>query len=307
MSQLELANALTTKTQQLCIGLEDGVADISDLVTPTTAELFHWWFSDETRASRRLNFHDGQRQAILNTIVAHEVLNAKDLKSLYQHAAPDALLSGARLAEVSQAKHGHPKYCLKMATGTGKTWVLQALLIWQLLNRNAALAEGVDDARFTRHFLIVAPGLIVYERLLDAFCGKLNEGLPDFATSDVAQCAELFIPENHRDTVFNFVRGNICSKADIGLKTTGNGMIAIANWHLLKEAGEEALDDTELETPGADIDPVAVVNSLLPVQPGKAAGVSVLMLRNCAVAFLTSPDSAGANHRARFAAGVARR
>ena len=36
---------------------------------------------------------------------------------------------------MSADKHGHPKYCLKMATGTGKTWVLQALLIWQLLNK----------------------------------------------------------------------------------------------------------------------------------------------------------------------------
>ena len=136
------------------------------------------------------------------TIVAHEVLHAIDLKSLYQAAAPDALLSGTRLAEVSQAKHGHPKYCLKMATGTGKTWVLQALMIWQLLNKNAALAEGVDDARFTRHFLVVAPGLIVYDRLLDAFCGKQVEGVRDFASSDIAQYVELFIPENQRDTVF---------------------------------------------------------------------------------------------------------
>lgn len=169
MPQLELANALTAKTQQLCIGLEDGVADIFELVTPTTAELLQHWFGEEACATRRLNFHDGQKQAILNAIVAHEVLGAKDLKNLYQAVAPDALLTGSRLKEVSEAKHGHPKYCLKMATGTGKTWVLQALLIWQLLNKNAALAEGIDDARFTRHFLIVAPGLIVYDRLLDAF------------------------------------------------------------------------------------------------------------------------------------------
>jgi type III restriction enzyme len=84
----------------------------------------------------------GQRQAILNTIVAHEVLGAADLKDpLYRQAAPDALLVGQRvLHEVSQAKHGHPKYCMKMATGTGKTWVLQALMVWQLLNKTAALA-----------------------------------------------------------------------------------------------------------------------------------------------------------------------
>ena len=278
MQQLELANTLTAKTQQLCIGLADGVADIFELVTPTTAELLHWWFGEEACATRRLNFYDGQRQAILNTIVAHEVLNATDLKSLYQAAAPDALLTGTRLIEVSQAKHNHPKYCLKMATGTGKTWILQALLIWQLLNKNAALAKSVDDARFTRHFLVVVPGLIVYDRLLDAFCGKLQDGLRNFVTSDITQCAEPFIPENYRETIFSFVRGNVCSKAEIGLKTTGNGMIAIANWHLLQEAGEEKSGETELDTPGADIDPIAVVASLFPVQPGKSVGNSLEVL-----------------------------
>jgi len=278
MSQLELAKGLTTKTQQLCIGLESGVADLFDLVTPTTAELLHWWFGEEACATRRLNFHSGQKQAILNAIVAHEVLNAPDLKNLYQAVAKDALLAGNRLAEVSQSKHNHPKYCLKMATGTGKTWVLQALMIWQLLNKNAALAEGVDDARFTRHFLVVALGLIVYDRLLDAFCGKQVEGVRDFASSDIAQYVELFIPENQRDTVFAFVRGNVCNKNEIGLKTTGNGMIAIANWHLLQEAGEEETDETELEMPGAEIDPQAVINALLPLMPGKSAGNSLDVL-----------------------------
>ena len=79
----------------------------------------------------------------------------------------------------------------------------------------------------------------------------------DFASSDIAQCADLFIPETHRDTVFAFVRGNVCNKTEIGLKATGNGMIAIANWHLLKEAGEEETDEAELETPGVEIDPQA--------------------------------------------------
>jgi len=184
---LPLAAGLTAKTNQLCLGLEDGVADIYDLVTPTTAELLRWWFLADYCATRPFNFHPGQRQAILNTIVAHEVLNAPDLVSLYRAAAPDALLEGKRLAEVAQAKHGHPKYCLKMATGTGKTWVMQALMIWSLLNKTAAQAEGIEDARFTRHFLIVAPGLIVYERLLDALLGKMRDGGRDFTTSDVAR------------------------------------------------------------------------------------------------------------------------
>ncbi len=279
---LALSTALTTHTNALARGLESGAADLLELVTPTTAELLHWWFGqDMVDARGGLNFHQGQKQAILNAIVAHEVLGAAHLKDLYQQVAPDALLVGTRLAEVSAPKHAHPKYCFKMATGTGKTWVLQALLIWQLLNKNAALADGMDDARFTRQFMVVAPGLIVYERLLDAFCGKLiagsASGARDFATSDVAQFADLFIPEAHRDAVFAFVRGNVCSKGEIGLKATGNGMIAITNWHLLTE-GEMVDDVEEVEAHGAPLPAHEVVTAVLPFTPGRATGNSLDVL-----------------------------
>ena len=283
--QLALSTGLTAKTNQLCLGLESGAADILELVSPTTAELLMWWFGEDMVMARgALNFHAGQKQAILNVIVAHEVLG-KDhahwsLLDLYKAAAPDALLVGTRLNEVAQAKHMHPKYCLKMATGTGKTWVLQALLIWQMLNKTAALAEGLDDARFTRQFMVVAPGLIVYERLLDAFCGKLihgGNGSRDFATSDMAQYADLFIPEAHREAVFAFVRGNVCAKSEIGLKATGNGMIAITNWHLLAEGdAPEAVE--EVNAPGAPPDPQQVIDAVLPLTPGRATGNSLDVL-----------------------------
>lgn len=270
---LALAAALTQRTEQLTVGLVDGSADLYELVTPVTAELLRWWFLEDFCATRAFNFHPGQKQAILNTIVAHEVLAAPDLKALYQVVAPDALLSGNRLAEVAQAKHAHPKYCMKMATGTGKTWVLQALLVWQALNRSALQAEGIDDPRFTRHFLIVAPGLIVYDRLLDAFLGKLRDGVRDFSTSDVARYAELFIPEAHREEVFGFVRGNVCTKDEIGLKATGKGLIAITNWHLLAEVDDTDVDgEQQVLAPAAELLPHEVINALLPLTPGKASG-----------------------------------
>ncbi len=283
---LALSKALTDKTIQLCQGLESGAAEILDHVTPTTAELLLWWFGDDMVLSRSgLKFHVGQKQAILNAIVAHEVLGKDQaqwtLLDVYRAVAPDALLSGTRLAEVAQDKHAHPKYCFKMATGTGKTWVLQALLIWQLLNKTAALSQGVDDARFTRHFLVVTPGLIVYERLLDAFCGKpMNGGARDFGTSDVKQFADLFIPEIHRDAVFAFVRGNVCSKSEIGLKATGNGMIAITNWHLLTDGaqGDEAQDVQDMEALGAPLSVPQVIHAVLPLTPGRATGNSLEVL-----------------------------
>ena len=248
-------------------------------VTPITAELLQWWFGEEMVAARQgFNFHAGQRQAILNLVVAHEVLGATSLRELYRAAAPAALLASSRLAEISQDKHAYAKYCLKMATGTGKTWVLQAALVWQLLNKNAAIAEGRDDPRFTRHFIVVAPGLIVYERLLDAFCGRLipgsANGARDFDSSDLSRQAELFIPEQHREAVLSFVRGNVCAKHEIGLKTTGNGMLAITNWHLLVDGDDEVLEVDEPETivQGHLPDAPSVVTAVLPLTPGRATG-----------------------------------
>ncbi len=278
---LALAAALTRRTEQLCIGLEQGVAEIYEQVTPVTAELLRWWFGDDACQSRAFNFHPGQKQAILNVIVAHEVLGSPDLADLYKQVCADALLQGTHLAEVMQDKHGHPKYCLKMATGTGKTWVLQALLIWQFLNKTAALGEGRDDPRFTRRFLIVAPGLIVYERLLDALLGKEKEDKSrDFGSSDIASYAELFAPPARRERVAQFVRGNVCQKQEIGLKATGNGMIAITNWHLLSEAEEEAAQEEagQIAAPGMVADAAAVAYSVLPLTPGRAAGNSLDVL-----------------------------
>lgn len=114
IESLALSTGLTAKTQQLCLGLESGAADILALVTPTTAQLLMWWFGEDRVLSRQgLNFHAGQKRAILNTIVAHEVRG--------QDHANGSLLVGTRLSDVAQAKHMHSKSCLKMATGTGKT------------------------------------------------------------------------------------------------------------------------------------------------------------------------------------------
>jgi hypothetical protein len=93
----------------------------------------------------------------------------------------------------------------------------------------------------------------------------------------VAKFADLFIPEAHREIVFGFVRGNVCSKNEIGLKATGNGMIAITNWHLLAE-GDVAENIEEVETLGAPLDPQAVVAGVLPLTPGRATGNSLEVL-----------------------------
>jgi type III restriction enzyme len=44
------------------------------------------------------------------------------------------LTEDAGLEYLETQRYIFPRYCMKMATGTGKTWVLEALLIRQYLN-----------------------------------------------------------------------------------------------------------------------------------------------------------------------------
>ncbi len=270
MLGLPLVRSLQPKVQAECVGLENGDAPILEKVSPVTADLLRWWFQQDCIDGRTVNFHEGQRQAILNAIYAHEVLQPETLVDLYQKVAAEDLLVARRYEEVQRS--AHPKYCLKMATGTGKTWVLQALAYWQLLNA----ARTPEDARFTRNFLIVAPGLIVYERLLDAFLGKERDGKRDFATSDLARFRDLFVPDRYREEVFRFVQGNVALRDEVGVKVTAGGLIAVTNWQAIQRENEE-LDDSDatVEAPGMLPDPKSVAAAALPLSPGTSAGNSL--------------------------------
>lgn len=265
-----LAKGLSAVVDPLIPGIVDGTGSkLLDQVTPVTADLLRFWFQQDYCELRELNFHAGQRAAILHIIYAHEVLGTTRLRDLYEAVAPEAMLEGGVLGEVTRDRHDHPKYAAKMATGTGKTWVLNALLVWQYLNK---LADP-QDPRFSSNFLLVAPGLIVYDRLLDSFQGKEQDGERDFATSDIYRQQDLFIPDTYRTQVFTFLQSSVVTKTEIGRKVTGSGLIAITNWHLL--AGKEDpdfLDDDEVEAPGAEIDPKAAIESFFPLTPGKSAG-----------------------------------
>ena len=236
-------------------------------VTPTTAVLLKYWFGESFCSTRLRNFHEGQRQAILNIIYLHEVVGERRVLDAYESIIPE-LMDRADLAQLAKPKYQMPKYAVKMATGTGKTWVMHALLLWQLLN---ARHEDVESGRFTQRFLIVAPGLIVYDRLLDAFCGrkKRDAAYRDAQTNDFYMNQEVFIPERFRDEVFSFIQNNVVTKEEgIGRKTTGEGLIALTNWHLFENQMEEELE----ETPSNTITPPEIISDLLPVRPGKAAG-----------------------------------
>jgi len=242
-------------------------------VTPTTRKLLKYWFSEEFTSLRpSLNFHEGQKQAILNCIYLQEVLNMKTLKEIYDLVSPDLLLESGMMSELAKEKYDAPKYAIKMATGTGKTWFLQAIMIWQYLNEVNEEKEG-----FSKNFLVVAPGLIVYERLIDALRGKRRENGEgrDFETTDIFAFQELFLPEDYRDGFFNFLRNSVKTKGDLSRGVTGNGLVAVTNWHAL--VMDEQTED-EVEALGKDIDPKQVLNYVLAARPGTSAGNSLDVL-----------------------------
>ena len=218
---------------------EDGT--FMEKVSHVTKDLLRFWDPNGSFGDlRNFNFHEGQWQAILNTIYMHEILKVKSVHDMYMSIHPE-LLQEMDLLDLKRDKYSHPKYCIKMATGTGKTWVLSAILIWQYLN---AKHEEESNGRFSKNFLLVAPGIIVYERLLDAYLGKRKEdGNREFDTSDFKRFEGLFLPPAYKEEIFGFIQSSVAQKDEIGKKITGEGLIAITNWHLL--ASEEADEDTE--------------------------------------------------------------
>lgn len=268
---LELAHRLTD-----VVNAAWKSGEMLEKVTPTTASLLNYWFGEGFCNERARNFHEGQRQAILNIIYLHEVMGENCVMDAYQGIIPE-LMDRADLAQLAKPKYQMPKYAVKMATGTGKTWVMHALIIWQMLN---ARHEDVESGRFTQKFLIVAPGLIVYDRLLDAFCGrkKRDEEYRDPQTNDYYMNQEVFIPERYRDEVFSFIKNNVVTKEDgIGRKTTGEGLIALTNWHLFENQMEEKEQDEDVDD-SSTVTPSEIISDLLPIRPGKSAGNDLGML-----------------------------
>jgi len=116
-------------------------------VTPTSRKLLQHW-ADPTRENRVLYC---QREAAETAIFLAEVAG--------RHGYADWR---RRLEEVNVDHNaGIPRVALKMATGAGKTVVMAMLIAWQTANKMAS----PRDARFTKRFLIVTPGITIRDRL----------------------------------------------------------------------------------------------------------------------------------------------
>lgn len=131
----------------------------------TSAALLRHWFETEhllENADGSLSpfrYYFAQREAVETVIWLFEVRRARDKYDLLRFDALGAVSS-------DMFNEDWPRYVLKMATGAGKTKVLSLLIAWSFFHK---LYE--TDSALSRNFLVIAPNIIVLDRLRADFDG----------------------------------------------------------------------------------------------------------------------------------------
>ncbi|MBW7891649.1 MAG: DEAD/DEAH box helicase family protein [Chitinophagaceae bacterium] len=142
----------------------------------TTKSLLNFWFNREHLIGEtRFNFFFSQREAIESIIYLYEIVHAKDKYELMKFDSSGRISTG-------MFDENWTRYVIKMATGSGKTKVMGLTLVWSYFYN---LYE--TDSSLSRNFLIIAPNIIVLNRLRKDF-----DGLKMFFD-------EPFIPDNGFD------------------------------------------------------------------------------------------------------------
>lgn len=124
-------------------------------VTRVTKDLLHFWFKNPERHPE-ISLFFAQREAIETAIWLNEAAH----KSNAGQNILNQLQNAQRKVSEKPADQ-LPRVAFKMATGTGKTVVMGALILYHFFNRR----EYRSDTRFADYFLLVAPGITIRDRL----------------------------------------------------------------------------------------------------------------------------------------------
>ena len=131
----------------------------------TSKSLLNWWFVEPhllpkaDGSMEKFEYFFAQREALETIIYLYDVVGAKDKYDLMRFDASDIVSSG-------MFDESWRRYVVKMATGSGKTKVLSLALTWSFYHK---LYE--PDSELSRNFLVVAPNIIVLDRLYRDFQG----------------------------------------------------------------------------------------------------------------------------------------
>ncbi len=131
----------------------------------TSTSLLNWWFrephllpkADGTMAE--FQYYFAQREALETIIYLYDVVGAKDKFDLMRFDSSGAV-------SASMFDENWRRFVIKMATGSGKTKVMSLALAWSFFHK---LYE--PDSALSRNFLVIAPNIIVLDRIYHDFQG----------------------------------------------------------------------------------------------------------------------------------------
>ena len=140
---------------------ENGYPEITD----TGRTLLNWWFksphpiphADGTIGN--FEYYFAQRESVETVIYLHEFVKVKDKHDLLRFdtrgVVPPKLIDET-----------WRRYVVKMATGSGKTKTMSLLLAWSYFHK-----KYEEDSDLSTNFLVIAPNIIVLDRLRTDFDG----------------------------------------------------------------------------------------------------------------------------------------
>ena len=133
--------------------------------TETSRSLLKFWFQTEHLIPRNdgsvdeFQFYFAQREAIETIIYLYDVIRVKDKYDLLRFDSSGAVSAG-------MFYENWRRFVVKMATGSGKTKILALTLVWSYFHK---LYE--PDSGLARNFLVIAPNIIVLDRIRKDFEG----------------------------------------------------------------------------------------------------------------------------------------
>jgi type III restriction enzyme len=131
----------------------------------TSIALLNWWFKHEHLMPKadgtmaQFQYYFAQREAVETIVYLYDVVKVKDKYDLLRFDS-----SGAVSANMFDEEW--LRLIIKMATGSGKTKVMSLILAWCYFHK---LYE--PDSNLARNFLVIAPNIIVLDRIRADFDG----------------------------------------------------------------------------------------------------------------------------------------
>lgn len=149
----------------------------------TTIELLQHWFGTDHEVLGvgdehiPFKYYFCQREAIETLVYLYEVRGIRTLSGMTaEFGGTDSDIAALG---ISPEEDFWARYAFKVATGAGKTKIMSLAIVWSYFH---ALRES--DSPMARHFVVIAPGVTVFERLKEDFGnGRIFERDPLIPTA----------------------------------------------------------------------------------------------------------------------------